>query len=96
MCRHTNYQASFDMTRLSGDDESVAVAYVGELMIRCKDCGVFFQFKGVPVLEVGGDPGVPLSPVGVKQYHGVTLTLPMEPMNEPTPTFSLPKKASVH
>lgn len=91
MCLHMNYQASFDMTRLTGDNPMQAVAYIGELMVRCKDCMQRFVFKTAPRNHEQGIPdSICASP------NGLVLHIPVEPENEPTPTFVLPKKASIN
>lgn len=90
MCRHEAYQAAFDMNRLSGDDPDRAIAYVGELMVRCKECGQRFVFKTTRGHETGVPEGIIADPTGTILY------IPMEPEDEPTPTFTTPKKPSVH
>lgn len=48
MCEHTNFTASVSVARLSEEDGGVITGYSADLKICCADCGLPFQFIGVP------------------------------------------------
>lgn len=54
-CKHNNFNCIADVIRLlKKDTDTEPSAFVAEIRIVCRDCGVPFEFLGVPM---GYQPG---------------------------------------
>lgn len=76
-CHHDNFFAKVDVQRLlKNESDADASAFVAEIKINCSDCGLRFEFLGVPM---GYQPGATrCSPDGLElraalKPKGVTL-----------------------
>jgi hypothetical protein len=57
-CRHENFAASCDVTRvLDGTEGGDLTAFAFDVRVTCADCGEAFGFRGVPCgVSVNGQP----------------------------------------
>lgn len=63
-CKHENFFAKIDVQRLFHDGKEDPSAFVAEIKINCVDCGLQFEFLGVPM---GYQPGATrVSPDGLE------------------------------
>lgn len=48
-CKHMNFEAGTKVGRLTDQDNSEIVkSYMLDVIVRCKDCGLPFEFVGLP------------------------------------------------
>lgn len=67
VCPHLQFEVSVDVTRLDG----IITGYCADVKVRCHDCGLPFEFIGVPN---GYSPDVPMASFDFKK-----ICLPMRP-----------------
>ena len=79
-CQHHSFRAEVRVQRLTQDDGGPVTHYNAEVEITCADCGLAFEFCGLPI---GVDPyrptvgfgalelRVPIMPPGEKIPHGL-------------------------
>ena len=49
MCDHKNFRAAVDVCRLTADtDPELIVGFVADVKINCAECGMPFEFIGLP------------------------------------------------
>lgn len=49
-CKHMNFEAGTKVARITeyGGDPDVVKSYLLEIVVNCKDCGLPFEFIGLP------------------------------------------------
>jgi hypothetical protein len=48
-CEHLNFSANVDISRLASKEGGPITSYLAEVRIVCADCGLPFEFRGLPV-----------------------------------------------
>lgn len=71
-CSHARFGASVEVNRLSDDDGGPVTGYSADIRIRCAECGLPFEFIGLPA---GLSPSQPTS-----SFAGDELRVPIKPM----------------
>jgi hypothetical protein len=75
-CEHLNFQANVKVTRLTdNENENVVTGYSADMKICCVDCGIPFEFIGVP----GGYS--PIQPM--VSFDATELRVPIKPSSDP-------------
>lgn len=78
MCDHLNFQASVSVCRLPDDnDPCKVVGFAADIKINCFECGLPFQFVGLPagVSITNSKPMVSLD--------GKEIRVPLKPSTDP-------------
>lgn len=76
MCEHKNFFAKVDVTRLTESDESdVVTGYTADIRIKCDECGLPFQFIGLPG---GYSPAQPMC-----SFDAQEMRAPIKPSTDP-------------
>lgn len=84
-CEHLNFDGSIGVHRLSTVVDGPIDAYCAEVRIKCSDCGLPFEFIGVPQGLSGKQPmasidfqelNCPIAPQGekVRDFGGFTVS----------------------
>jgi len=75
MCDHKQFIGKVNVTRLTDNDKSTTVTgYRVDLFVHCQECGLPFEFIGVPG---GYNPNFP-----TVNFNGTELRCPIKPSNE--------------
>jgi hypothetical protein len=75
-CQHLNFETGAKVGRLFKEDNpEVITEYRLDLMVRCKDCGLPFEFVGLPG---GYNPGFPTT-----NFDATELRCPIKPSTDP-------------
>jgi hypothetical protein len=76
-CQHLNFETGAKVGRLFKEDNpEVITEYRLDLMVRCKDCGLPFEFVGLPG---GHNPGFPT----INYFDATELRCPIKPSTDP-------------
>lgn len=76
-CAHENFSVSAGVFRLSQKVGGPITHYTAEIVIRCSQCGAYFEPQGLPI---GLNPYAPTTDLA-----GQTLNLPIMPPGEKPP-----------
>lgn len=75
-CKHEIFQCNADITRLTdGDDPEKVTGYSADIRVKCVQCGLPFEFVGVPG---GYSPGQPMV-----NFDATELRAPIRPSTDP-------------
>lgn len=78
-CSHYNFHARVNVNRIAMKEGGPVVAFAADVTIKCVDCGVPFEFVGLPVGLSGYqattgidalEARMPIVPQGEKPYAG--------------------------
>ena len=65
-CEHPEFVADVDVNRLSHEDGGPITHYDADIRIRCKECGMDFEFVGA---AYGMSPYHPAMSIDAKELH---------------------------
>lgn len=71
MCEHLQFQSVVNVTRLT-DSKGKITGFTTSINVRCRDCGLPFEWKGLPA---GYSPHEPMV-----NFDGTELRAPIQPM----------------
>lgn len=74
-CQHFNFVGSVRVGRLTDGDDGPVNGYTADIKIKCHDCGLPFEFIGVPG---GYSPGQPMC-----NFDATELRAPIRPSSDP-------------
>ncbi len=75
MCEHQNFTANVSVGRLAADESGEKiVGFSADIAVKCLDCGVPFEFIGLPM---GYSPTQPMCSV-----DGTEARMPLKPRGE--------------
>jgi hypothetical protein len=74
-CKHMNFDASVSVGRLTDGDDGPVTGYTAGVKIKCIDCGIPFEFIGVPG---GFSPAQPMV-----NFDATELRAPIRPSTDP-------------
>lgn len=78
-CAHMNFHANVAVGRLqAGETDATIVGYTADIHIKCSDCGLPFEFAGLPM---GSSPMQPMCSV-----DGQEARMPIMPKGVPMRT----------
>ena len=75
-CKHLSFETGTKVARLHEDGKPEPITgYMLDLIIRCRDCGLPFEFIGVPG---GYSPAQPMA-----NFDNTELRIPIRPSTDP-------------
>lgn len=74
-CKHMEFETGTRVARLHDGNPDVITGFMLDIVIRCKDCGLPFEFVGVPG---GYSPGQPMC-----NFDSTELSAPIKPSTDP-------------
>lgn len=75
-CKHTRFYSHVIVNRvMESDNSDVLVGYAADIVVRCDECGLPFEFMGLPM---GYSPRKPMVSLDKTE-----LRAPIKPSNDP-------------
>jgi hypothetical protein len=75
-CKHMNFEAGTKVARLTDQDDSEKITgYSLDIIVNCKDCGLPFEFIGIPG---GYSPAQPMV-----NFDSTEARMPIRPSTDP-------------
>lgn len=75
-CQHMNFECRASIGRLTADtDPDMIVGYMADIHVTCADCGLPFEWMGIPGGVSGSQPRV--------SFDSTELRAPIRPSSDP-------------